>query len=353
MRICYFGDFDPEYSRNRVIIKGLQENGAEVLLCNERSRGWDRWRSLAQKHSSLKGAYDMLIVGYSDSRYAVPFAKLLSRKPVVWDAFYSLYDSLIFDRKLARPRSVKAAYYWFLDWLSCTFADKILLDTNAHIDYFSKTFGVSWSKFLRVFVGTDNSVFYPREPKERSGAFTVHFHGKFIPLQGIEYILKAASLLKGEQIQFHILGKGQEYQRARELAEQFKLDNVIWIDRVPYSELPDWIAQADVVLGIFGDTPKTQRVIPNKVYEAIAMAKPVISADTPAMHELFSDKENIFLCAPADGKDLAEKILKLKEDVSLRERIAKGAHALFMEYASLSVIGKGVLGHLAELEKRK
>ncbi|MBI1755469.1 glycosyltransferase [Candidatus Azambacteria bacterium] len=353
MTICYFGDFDREYSRNRVIIKGLRENGVEVLLCNERLSGWRLWRALARKHKALRGKYDVMIVGYSDSRFIVPLAKLLSKKPIVWDAFYSLYDSFIFDRKLASSLSLKVAYYWFFDWFSCVLADKVLLDTNAHIEYFVKTFGVSRSKCVRVLVGTDDKIFYPRESRERPHAFTVHFHGKFIPLQGVEYILKAASLLKNEQIAFRMVGKGQEYRRARKLADEYALNNVEWIDRVSYHELADLIVQTDIVLGIFGNTPKARRVIPNKVYEGIAMGKAVISADTPAVRELFQDKENILLCAVADGDDLARKIAELREDVSLRERIAKGGRALFMRNASPNVIGKALFEHMVGLEKEK
>lgn len=141
MTVLYYGDFDPDYARNRIVMLGLGRNGITVM----RSR---------------KLSYDAVIVGYSDSRWAVPAAWLMIRKPIIWDAFYSLYDSWVFDRKLVKASSLKAKYYWFLDWLSCKLADKILLDTDAHIDYFVKTFGVSRSKFIRIFVGADDTPFH-------------------------------------------------------------------------------------------------------------------------------------------------------------------------------------------------
>lgn len=145
MTILYFGNFNPDYARNRVIIRGLEQNGARVVYS---------WRE----------PHDLIIVGYSDSRWPVPLAwliSLFSSKKLVWDAFYSLYDSWVFDRKLVEPTSVKAKYYWFLDWLSCKLSDRILLDTNAHIDYFIKTFGIDRSKFIRVLIGADDSIFHP------------------------------------------------------------------------------------------------------------------------------------------------------------------------------------------------
>jgi len=139
--VLYYGDFDPKYARNRIVRLGLERNGIRVVT----SRG---------------EPHDAVIVGYSDSRWTVPMAWLLFKKPIIWDAFYSMYDSWVFDRKLVSPRSIKAKYYWFLDWLSCKLADRILLDTNAHIDYFVKTFKIPKHKFTRVFIGADDSVFH-------------------------------------------------------------------------------------------------------------------------------------------------------------------------------------------------
>jgi len=141
--------------------------------------------------------------------------------------------------------------------------------------------------------------------------FLVLFWGKFIPLQGVSYIRAAAEILKGESdMEVRLIG-GETY--------------------LPYEQLVPVIKTADICLGIFGDTDKAQRVIPNKVYEAFAMRKPVISGDSPAIHEMFLDHENIVLCKMADAEDLAKKILELKNDPALRECIAASGHALYLE----------------------
>lgn len=346
MTVCYFGDFDPEYARNRVIIKGLQENGVKVLLCYTSFKGLKGLVDLFKKHRDLKNEYDVMIVGYSDSRLIVPPAKLISRKKVIWDAFYSLYDSWVFDRKIVGAGSLKAKLYWFLDWLNCKLANKILLDTNEHRKYFSRTFYIPTSKFLKVLVGTDDKTFFPREKDRSNQNFVVHFHGKFIPLQGVEHIIRAANILRNEDITFNIIGTGQEYNKIKNLAEELKLMNIRWIDKVDYHELSEYIKNADICLGIFGDTPKAQRVIPNKVYEAIAMRKPVISADTPAIRELFSDRENILLCKAADDSDLASKILELKNSPVFRNLIAENGYELYNSKATSNIIGKSILEFL-------
>ena len=136
--------------------------------------------------------------------------------------------------------------------------------------------------------------------------YLILFWGKMIPLQGVPYIQKAAELLQGKQIEIRILGDPP----------------------IPYDELPAIIRKADICLGIFGDTDKAMRVIPNKVYEAIAMGKPVISGDSPAIRELFTDRKNILFCKMADPKDLADKIIELKNNNALR--IAHSGHELYL-----------------------
>jgi glycosyltransferase involved in cell wall biosynthesis len=344
MTIIYFGDFNPEYARNKVIIKGLRENGVEVLLCHtSKKRAFAKILDLVNQYCRHYRKCDMVIVGYSDSRFTIPLAWLMSSKPVIWDAFYSLYDSWVFDRRLVPSRGIKAGYYWFLDWLSGSLADLVLMDTNEHIDYFSKTFRIKEHKFIKVLVGSDPAVFHPQySSNPRDGKkFLVHFHGNYIPLQGIESIIKAAKLLEHEKdIQFNLVGNGQTYHDVRDLADREGVQNVTFIERVDIGTLAESIAIADICLGIFGNTKKAQRVIPNKVYEAVAMAKPVITSDTPAIREVFTDRKNILLCRNADAKDLARAIKELRDNAELRNGIAKQGYALFNTIGTPVIIGR-------------
>jgi glycosyltransferase involved in cell wall biosynthesis len=159
----------------------------------------------------------------------------------------------------------------------------------------------------------------------------VRFHGSFIPLHGIETILRAAGELKEENILFELAGRGQLSQSSEKLANNLTLSNVRFVGHVPLTEIPRFIAGADVCLGIFALTPKAQRVIPTKVYEILACGRPLITAHTPAISRVFRDREHALLVTPGDSQDLAAKILELKADPSLAETIAHNGYTLFAE----------------------
>ena len=99
-------------------------------------------------------------------------------------------------------------------------------------------------------------------------------------------------------------------------------------------------SQADICLGIFGDTHKAQRGIPIKVYEALAMKKPVITGDSPAAREVFQPKVNAVLCPMANPEALAESILLLKKDKKLRQKIAEQGFRFYHHLFSSRIIAE-------------
>ena len=336
MTVLYFGTYNSEYARNRVLIDGLRQNGVEVIECRDNSSGIRKFINLFKKHRQLKNRYDLMVVGFLGQQI-VPFARLITRKPIIFDAFLSLYDSNVFDRKTVKRSSVRAFYYWILDWLSMHLADVVLFDTKQHIKYASKEFGININKFRKIWIGAADSIFYPM-PKPNSEKFLVVFHGSFIPLQGIEYILKAAKICEKDGVNFLIIGDGQEKKKMLRLADELSLKNVEFAGFMSQEWIREKIALADVCLGIFGDTQKTQRVIPNKVYECLAMQKPVITADTPAIRELF-DEEDMALVKVANPESLASAVLRLKNDSNLADRLAVAGYNKFKNNASPHVLG--------------
>jgi hypothetical protein len=81
---------------------------------------------------------------------------------IIFDAFLSLYDSNVNDRKVYSGIGLRGMRDFLLDWYSIRLANIILLDTQEHISYFLSRFGGNPKRFVRVFVGTDDTVLFPR-----------------------------------------------------------------------------------------------------------------------------------------------------------------------------------------------
>jgi glycosyltransferase involved in cell wall biosynthesis len=355
--ILYFGTYEESYSRNQIMMKSLKRMGHRVKECHvslwgnktDKTRifrtGYDTvilllglvtaYPRLFIKYLSI-GHYDIVFIGYPGHLdvLVVKFLEFITRrkKRIVFDAFISLYDTIAGDRGMVRERSIIGRCIFLLDRIACSFADVILLDTHTHIRFFQETFSIPEKKMVRVYASADTDIFYPRETAGTPGGFQVLFTGKYTPLHGIEHIVDAAELLKDQSdLQFVFIGRGQLYGQIRALVDRKDLKNIRFIEWVDYETLPDYIKKADVCLGVFSKTAKANRVIPNKIFQAMAMGKPVISGKTSGILECLTHRENIFLCEPGDPVALSGAILALKSDEDLRIRIGSGALKTFEE----------------------
>ncbi|MBC8078690.1 MAG: glycosyltransferase, partial [Chloroflexales bacterium] len=322
MRICYFGTYERDYPRNALLIAGLRRSGATVTECHEPV--WELWRDksglrplalvvlalrllwgyarLALRYGRAP-AHDVLIVGYL-GQLDMPLAWLLAQLrgvPVLFNPMLSLYDTVCDDRALLVPDSLPGRALWLIDHVACRLADLTILDTAQHADYFARTFRLPRSRFDVVPIGADSDHFAPQPAPPPHEQCEVLFVGKLIPLHGCETIVRAAALLRNQPIHFTLVGAGQQQEQVRLLVAQLALANVTLVDWVEYAELPACYAQADICLGIFGSSEKASRVVPNKVFQALATGRPVITADTPAIRTSFAVGAELLVCPPNDA----------------------------------------------------
>lgn len=358
MKVCHFGISDPNYSRNRIILQGLRQNGVDVVECNAFSdlprkpamsslEYVKKYIQLMTQHAKL--SCDVLVASYT-GQIVMPLLKFITRKPIVLDAYLGMYEMFI-DYEPENGNSCNARAWYYLDGYSFRSANLILTDTQEHIKYFHEQFGTDKTKFRRIFVGSDDKIFFPRSVNKENDKFLVLFWGTFAPLQGLEHIIRAAKLLEDQKdIAFEIMGYGHTFSYVRGLCEQLRLRNVSFFTKwIPYEKLPNYVAKADVCLGIFGSTLKAKRVIPNKAFESLAMEKPLITGDSLAAREAFTNMKNCILCEMGSPKETAKSIMLLKDDEKLRKKIAKNGYKLFQERFTPKVIGGELKVYLSEL----
>lgn len=336
MRVVCWGTYDLGKPRNRILLRGLREAGVELVEIHK-----DVWGGVEDKgHISGGGRklvqalkwlaaypgliwrymraprHDAVLVGYMghlDVLVLWPFAKMRG-VPVIWDVFLSLYNTVVEDRRIVGRANLLAWLLFGWEWLACRAAQFVVMDTGAHADYLVRCYGIAPEKTASVLVGAEPEAFPPVGGERRDhGELTVLFYGQFIPLHGIETIVRAAQAAVDEPIRWILIGKGQEEGKVRRLLAEAPA-NVEWIEWVDYNELRDHIARADICLGIFGDTDKATRVIPNKVFQILSAGAPLITRDSPAVRELLSpDMPGVYLVPPGDPEALLEAVRRVSE----------------------------------------
>lgn len=343
MKICFFGDYDPTYVRTKVVLDGLASLGYSVVHVNARGPG--KYRRLYRQYRALRpDSHDVIFAAFGDSRMMSIFAQLISKKPVIWDPLFSLYDNWVFDRRFVSPTSLKARYYWFIDWLGACFSDHIVLDTMTNAQYFSDEFNVPMEKFSRVLTGGDPTVFTPLPPFENTDIFEVEFHGKYIPVHGVDVLIRAAKILETyPDIHFTLIGKGQTLEESRALVEELKLKNVTFVPFVPIRDLIAYLRRSHVTIGLVGDVPRVVRAIPGKMYEASAARRLTINADTPALREIYKNGCDCVGVKQGDPDALAQAILTLRNDRESLHKMAEEAYKTYMRSATPECIAKELL----------
>ncbi|MFH0770278.1 MAG: glycosyltransferase [Candidatus Peregrinibacteria bacterium] len=336
--VLLFGAFPIEAPRTHCIRAAFEGKGNQCVLCHTEAPGFFRkCLDLVRTYRLLKQDAHTVVVLFP-GHHLMPLAWLLTcfpRRRLVFDAFISVHDTLVSDRRLVARWSPKALFLWIVDFVSCHLADEVILDTEAHRQFFVRAFHLKPERVRVIYLTARHDLFRPcprtikfRLPsppqkgekmdeggkREIMETMDVFFFGSFIPLQGISVILHAAKMLASRtDIYFSLLGSGQTYGAMRKLAEELELPNVTFEPWMDLEKLPERICRADICLGIFGTSAKAARVIPHKVYEAVACGKPVITMRSPAILEKFQDGREVILCEAGNPEDLAKKILELTE----------------------------------------
>jgi glycosyltransferase involved in cell wall biosynthesis len=372
LKVCYFGTYRQEYSRNRIMMAGLRQAGVEVLECHE-----GLWRDTADRVEVAAGGWfslrflgrlmrtywrlflrywhvpehDVVIVGYP-GQLDVFLARLLCwmrRKPLVLDIFMSLY-MIATDRNLDRRSPISIKLLKVLEFFSLRLPDLLIQDTHAYVDLLSKTYHLKPERFCLVPLGTDSNLFKPLPPSPEDDLFRVTFYGTFIPNHGVLNIVEAARIVQNlADIQFDLIGDGPDLASAVQLAQQYKLSNIKFLGWMEEAELVKLCIPADVLLGSFGTKTQSLITVHNKIYAGMAMQRPVLTGDSPAIREQFEDGKQIFLCKRDDPESLAKALLVLRSDPDLRKRLAFQGQVCYQENYTTEKIGNQVKRYLVTL----
>ncbi|MFX0203794.1 MAG: glycosyltransferase [Candidatus Hodarchaeota archaeon] len=313
--LCYYF---PRYVRTKTLIDALKRlDRLELHQAINTSTGIFRyfenlWRLLAIR---IKHNPDYYILGFRGYEIFWIVRAITLGKTLIFDHMMSPYDSWLNEGRRIRKGGIVDKLVYAYEKSTLRHSEVILTDTTIHKEYFAKLFQISPNKIHAIPVGADEDLFkrlpsYEYERTDREFSFEVFFYGSFLPLHGVDIILRAAAILRDMPIQFTVVGgQGKDLSDFHQMIRQLELENVNHREWVDYEELPQWIRGADICLGgPFGNTGQARRVVTGKTFQFLAMGKPTIVGEIDQNYG-FEDKSNCLLVRQGDAQALADAIL--------------------------------------------
>jgi glycosyltransferase involved in cell wall biosynthesis len=169
--------------------------------------------------------------------------------------------------------------------------------------------GIDFNQYNVSANGTDFRLKYTLFPSD----FVLMYAGILGYAQGLDVIIRSAQITKNVSgIKYVIIGDGPEREKLKKLAIEFSLENVIFVGNIPRENMSNAIAACNAYIVPLKKNDLFLGAIPSKLFEPLAMGKPILLGVDGEARELFIEKGNggLFF-APEDADNLAEKVLYL------------------------------------------
>lgn len=194
--------------------------------------------------------------------------------------------------------------------------------------------GISEEKIDVVINGVELSFFKPQYIKPKhlveqyslNDKFIIGYIGTHGMAHALENIIEAATKVIDPSIHFLFVGDGSAKLKLQSLAQKQHLRNVTFIPAQAKSDIPSYWALCDLALVHLKDTPVFKEVIPSKIFEAMAMGKPILlAAPTGEASDIVDNNKVGFHIAPEQAQLLADTVEMMSKNSEQLNTFAKNS----------------------------
>lgn len=263
------------------------------------------------------------------------------RPRCISDTYITLWDSLYQDRNLGVATSRFARLLLRIETRALHAAECLIVDTQANAEHIHRLFGIPHERIVALPLALDASGIPAPGLRNRAAhdKIRVLFIGTFVPLQGTTVIAQAIDALRGrDDLEFVLIGDGQQADEAAHWLQRNPA--VTWLRGWhPPEILAQHLADADICLGVFGGAGKAARVLPFKLYMALAAGKAIITQPRYGLPDGVPPLP--VMQAEPDPGALAAAITALAQDGQQRKHLGDQAALYFKEYLSATALARG------------
>jgi len=220
--------------------------------------------------------------------------------------------------------------------------DKFICWSSYYWEKYLKKWGVPKDRMVIIPGGVNTEVYNPAvdgsEIKKKYASdkpLIVFAKPLYYPnTEMVKILVQAAALMK-YKIQVKLLiGTGEGKKEIQKLAKTLGIENYVeFMPPIPFTQIPKYIAAADLIVLPFTYTATTSR----SLLESMAMGKPVITTRVGEIENIVEDGKEAVLVNPVE-EEVAEAIERVFADQVLAESLGRNAFALIKHKYSISII---------------
>lgn len=276
--------------------------------------------------------YDIPVV--ADLHENWPEAKRYYRKSSFW-------DSVKTNPKLILARLLKS--YWRLkrfERYSVQHADRVIAIVEEGKTHYVEDCGARPQSVHVISNVVDLDIF--RDPTVRSLEYEDEFVISYVGTlsgehRGLASVVEAMPTVveNVENVRLLIVGPKSGYaERLEALSESLSVeDHVTFTGWVDFEEVPSYIATSDLCTVPHRKNPHTETTVPHKLFQYMAIGKPVIVTDVTPVARIIRDADAGLVVPPDDPSAMADAITTLAQNPQKKSEMGqRGRQAVEKTY---------------------
>ncbi len=209
-------------------------------------------------------------------------------------------------------------------------SDRIVVVTPAFKAHLIEKWHTPAEKISVVQNGVETELFTPncvddqlKRELAAEGKLVACYIGTMGMAHGLDTLLQAAADLQRScpQVRFVLVGDGAERENIAAQSRALGLSNLRIVDAQPREKIPSYICAADVCLVLLKRTPVFETVIPTKMLEFMACARPVILGVEGQAKKIMQEAQAGICIQPENAEELAQAVRRLAADGDLRKTL--------------------------------
>ena len=265
---------------------------------------------MKRKAKKIKEKYDLVLINQLSpvmvSWAGITYAKIHNVPCIMY--CYDLWPDSLAAGGIGK-NNIIFKYFYKVSNKCYKSVDKILVTSKLFIDYFKNYHNISEDK-IKYLPQYCEDLFSKIESNEKKDdTINYVFAGNVGKMQSVETIIEAAKLVENTNIKIHIVGDGSNLEACKKIAENNKLNNVIFYGKRPLEDMPQFYSLADAMIVTLSKNDVISNTLPGKVQSYMCAGKPIIGCiDGEA--QIIIKEANCGLCCEAENSEKLSEIFK-------------------------------------------